>query len=168
MTSNFKLVTLAVLTTHQHSITRCSRTVAFHMNSNNNRSHVCSRLWMLLHLGKLLKADYRVKKQMFSEDLAHPNPPVWDRQYPKPQEQTKKKKKPHTESETSGHWVEIPMSMLASYGGTTDSMQQTEEQHWTMWLMRRRLLKTEIIHVSLLFSNTQNNIPIKNPQVLYT
>lgn len=92
MTSNFKLVTLAVLTPHQHSITRCSRTVAFHMNSNNNRSHVCSRLRMLLHLGKLLKADYRVKKQMFSEDLAHPNPPVCARQYPKPPRTDKKKK----------------------------------------------------------------------------
>lgn len=105
---------------------------------------------------QITKGGLLSEKQMFSEDLAHPNPPVCARKYPKPQEQTKKA--PHTESETSGHWVEIPMSMLTSY---SDSMQQTEaQQHWTMWLMRRTLLKTEIIHVSLLFSNTQKNIPI--------
>lgn len=91
MTSNFKLVTLAVLTTQRHSITRCSRTVAFHMNSNNNRTHVCSRLWMLLHLGKLLKADYWVKSKCFQRTWHTQTLPSVPESTPNPKNRQKKR-----------------------------------------------------------------------------
>lgn len=166
MTSNFKLVTLAVLTTHRHSITRCSRTVAFHMNSNNNRSHVCSRLWMLLHLGKLLKADYRVKKQMFSEDLAHPNTPVCARQYPKPP-RTDKKKASHRE------WDIGPLSWNPHVNACI--LQWNHRQHATN---RRTTLNhvtdeeksTEDWNYSCfasLFKYSKQHSNKKNPQVLF-
>lgn len=60
--AHFQLVTL-VFTVQRHII-RCNN-VAFHVNSNNNGTDVCWRLRKLLHLGKLLKADYWAKSKCF-------------------------------------------------------------------------------------------------------